>query len=129
MRVLIVESSDSIRRMIEALVAARGYEVRSAGSGARGMEEALAFGPDVVLLDMELAGPFDGLDVCRKLGEEARTRGVPIVILSAKNDEEVKQRALDAGAAAFYEKPFSPLALLKEVEALGRRSETLRRPT
>lgn len=122
MRVLIVEDSDSIVRMIEALVAARGFEVRSAASGAKGIEEALSWQPDIVLLDINLPGSFDGVAVCQKLRAESATHDTPIIIISAVNDDEVKRRVYDAGATAFFEKPFSPLALLKEIESLMRRS-------
>jgi DNA-binding response OmpR family regulator len=123
MRVLIVEDSDSICRMIEALVSARGFDVKSASSGARGLEEAFAWAPHVILLDINLPGSFDGLQVCTKLRAEASTKNTPIVIISAMNDDEVKRQAIACGANAFYEKPFSPLALLKEIEALARKSE------
>ncbi|MBS2019871.1 MAG: response regulator [Deltaproteobacteria bacterium] len=126
MRVLIVEDSDAICRMIEALVAARGYEVRSASNGARGIEEALAWKPHVMLLDINLPGSFDGLDVCAKLRDDAQAKDIPIIIISALNDDEVKRRAMAAGATAYYEKPFSPLALLKEIEGLARRSEVMK---
>ncbi|MBX3191172.1 MAG: response regulator [Labilithrix sp.] len=126
MRVLIVEDSDSICRMIQALVAARGFEVRSAGSGARGLEEAFSWKPHIVLLDINLPGSYDGLEVCAKLRSEAHTKDTPVIIISAMNDDEVKRRAADVGANAFYEKPFSPLALLKEIEALAKRSEAIK---
>ena len=126
MRVLIVEDSDAICRMIEALVSARGYEVRSASTGAKGLEEAFAWKPHVMLLDINLPGSFDGLDVCAKLREDAQTKDLPIIIISALNDDEVKRRAITAGANAYYEKPISPLALLKEIEGLARRSEVLK---
>jgi DNA-binding response OmpR family regulator len=122
MRVLIVEDSDSIVRMIQALVAARGYEVRSAASGARGIEEALAWRPHVILLDINLPGAFDGLQVCEKLRADKDLRDTPVIIITAMSDEDVKRRAHEAGATAFFEKPFSPLALLKEIESLQRRS-------
>jgi DNA-binding response OmpR family regulator len=123
MRVLIVEDSDSICRMIEALVAARGFEVRSASTGARGLEEAFVWKPHVILLDINLPGRYDGLQVCAKLRSEAATNDTPIIIISAMNDDEVKRKAIASGANVFYEKPFSPLALLKEIEALARKSE------
>lgn len=123
MRVLIVEDSDSICRMIEALVAARGFDVKSAGSGARGLEEAFAWQPHVILLDINLPGTYDGLEVCAKLRADVITKATPVIIISAMNDDEVKRRAATCGATAFYEKPFSPLALLKEVEALAKKSE------
>jgi DNA-binding response OmpR family regulator len=121
-RVLIIEDSDSIVRMIEALVSARGFEVRSAGSGARGLEEAFAWKPSVILLDINLPGSYDGIQVCEKLRADKDLREVPVIIISAMNDEEIKRRAHDAGATAYFEKPFSPLALLKEIESLQRRS-------
>lgn len=122
MRVLIIEDSDSIVRMVEALVSARGFDVRSAPSGARGLEEAFTWKPHVILLDIHLPGTYDGLQVCEKLQADAETRDIPVVIITATSDDEVKRRAYELGATAFYEKPFSPLALLKEIEALHRRS-------
>ena len=121
MRVLIIEDSDAIVRMIEALMTARGFDVRSASSGARGLSEAFAWKPDVILLDLHLPGAYDGLQVCEKLRADAQTKDTPVIIVSAMNDEETKRRAHEVGATAFYEKPFSPLALLKEIEALQRR--------
>ncbi|MCA9591117.1 MAG: response regulator [Myxococcales bacterium] len=122
MRVLIVEDSDSICRMMEALISARGYSVRSASNGARGIEEALSFKPHVVLLDINLPGSYDGIQVCEKLRADDTTRDVPIIMVSAMTDEEIKRRASDAGATAYYEKPFSPLSLLKEIERLAKAS-------
>jgi DNA-binding response OmpR family regulator len=122
MRVLIVEDSDSIVRMIEALIKARGFDVRSAGSGAKGVEEALAWKPHVVLLDINLPGAIDGIEVCRRLRAEKDSAEIPIIFISAMTDEEVKRRAHEAGASAYFEKPFSPLALLKEIESFQRKS-------
>jgi DNA-binding response OmpR family regulator len=122
MRVLIVEDSDSICRMIEALLSARGHEVKSVSSGARGIEEVLSWKPTAMCLDINLPGAYDGIQVCAKLRADAATKDLPIIIISATNDEEVKRRVMEAGATAFYEKPFSPLALLKELESITRRS-------
>jgi len=122
MRVLIVEDSDSIVRMIQALMTARGFDVRSTSSGARGLEEAFAWKPHAILLDINLPGAYDGIQVCAKVREHAEIKDTPIIIISAMTDDEVKRRAHEAGATAYYEKPFSPLALLKEIETLQRRS-------
>ncbi|MGA7118880.1 MAG: response regulator [Polyangiaceae bacterium] len=116
MRILVIEDSDSIRHMIEALVRARGHEVEAVSSGAKGVDSALTRPPDAILLDLHLPGSFDGFDVCRRLRQEGPTRAVPIIIISALADDASKQRALDAGATAYYTKPFSPTALLKEIE-------------
>lgn len=122
MRVLIVEDSDSIVRMIQALMSGRGHEVRSASTGARGLEEAFAWKPHVVLLDINLPGTYDGLEVCEKIRAEKALEETPVIIISAMSDDEVKRRAYAVGATAYYEKPFSPTALLKEIETLERRS-------
>jgi DNA-binding response OmpR family regulator len=122
MRVLIVEDSDSIVRMIEALVAPRGYEVRSAASAARGLDEAIAWKPSVILADINLPGSFDGLELLTKLRAATATKDIPVIMISALNDDELKRKAHEAGATAFFDKPFSPLALLKEIESLYRRS-------
>ncbi len=116
MRILVIEDSDSIRHMIEALVRARGHEVEAVSSGAKGIDSALTQPPDAILLDLHLPGTFDGFEVCRRLRKEGPTRAVPIIVISALADDTSKQRALDAGATAYYTKPFSPTALLKEIE-------------
>jgi DNA-binding response OmpR family regulator len=120
MRILIVEDSDSIRHMIETLVAARGHHVEAVPNGAKGIDAALAHPPDAILLDLHLPGSFDGFDVCRKLRAAQGTRLVPIIVISALTDDASKRQAADVGATAYYTKPFSPTALLKELEALGR---------
>jgi CheY-like chemotaxis protein len=118
MRILVVEDQDSIRRMIEALVQARGYEVTAVSSGAKAIDVALTDPPDMVLLDLNLPGQYDGFDVCQRLRSDAVTRHVPVVIISAMDDDESRARASAAGATAYYTKPFSPIALLKEIDRL-----------
>jgi DNA-binding response OmpR family regulator len=116
MRILVIEDSDSIRRLIEVLMRARGHEVEAVSSGPKGVDSALIRTPDAILLDLHLPGGFDGHEVCRRLRHAEATRSVPIIVISAITDEAEKQRALEAGATAYYTKPFSPTALLKELE-------------
>lgn len=120
MRILIVEDADSIRRMIEALVTGRGHEVVAVPNGARGLEAAGAQTPDLILLDLNLPGSIDGYEVCARLRADDKTKLVPILIISAMDDARSKERALGAGATAYYTKPFSPTALLKEIESLRK---------
>ena len=122
MRLLIVEDSDSIVKMIEALVEPRGYEVRSAASGPRGLDEAVTWKPNVILADINIPGSFDGLELLAKLRAAPETKEIPVIMISAQNDDELKRRAHESGATAFFDKPFSPTALLKEIESLHRRS-------
>ncbi len=118
MRILVVEDQDSIRRMIEALVQARGYQVTAVSSGAKAIDVALTDAPDMVLLDLNLPGQYDGFEVCQRLRSDPATRAVPVVIISAMDDDESRSRATAAGATAYYTKPFSPIALLKEIDRL-----------
>jgi len=120
MRILIVEDADAIRRMIEALVAGRGHEVVAVPNGARGLEAAHEKVPDVILCDLNLPGAFDGFEVCSRLRKDPATKNVPILIISAMDDARSKERAIAAGATAYYTKPFSPTALLKEIESLRK---------
>lgn len=115
MRILVVEDQDSIRTMIEALVRARGHEVVAVSSGAKALEVALTQQLDLVLLDLMMPGQYDGIQVCERLRHEPKTRSLPIVMVSAVADEASRDRALAAGATAYYTKPFSPMALLKEL--------------
>ena len=104
--------------MIEALVQARGYQVTAVSSGAKAIDVAMTDAPDIVLLDLNLPGQYDGFDVCQKLRADPSTRTVPVVVISAMDDDESRARATAAGATAYYTKPFSPIALLKEIDRL-----------
>lgn len=123
MRILIVEDQDSIRRMIEALVEARGYEVTAVPSGTKAIDVAMTDAPDIVLLDLMLPGQYDGFEVCRRLRSDPATKSVPVVIISALDDDESRSRATEAGATAYYTKPFSPIALLKEIDRIKAQLE------
>jgi DNA-binding response OmpR family regulator len=125
MRILIIEDSDSIRRMLEALLSARGDEVVAVASASQGLDQASQLAPDIVILDLNLPGAYDGLEVCDRLRASPATRETPIVVVTARTDEESRSRALGAGVSAYYSKPFSPTALLKEIDALKRRSSKM----
>jgi DNA-binding response OmpR family regulator len=120
MQILVVEDQDSIRRLIEALVSARGHKVIPAATGAKALEAAFQTPPDLVLLDLHLPGQYDGFAVCERLRANAATKSIPVIIISARDDAAARVRATEVGATAFYGKPFSPTALLKEIEKLGR---------
>jgi CheY-like chemotaxis protein len=119
MRILVCEDQDSIRRMIEALVEARGHEVTAVASGAKAIDVATTHPPDIVLLDLMLPGQYDGFDVCRRLRSDPSTRDIPVVVISALDDSASRNKAHEAGATAYYTKPFSPIALLKELDRLS----------
>jgi CheY-like chemotaxis protein len=65
-----------------------------------------------------LPGQYDGFEVCRRLRGDPSTSKVPVVVISALDDDNSRARATQAGATAYYTKPFSPIALLKEIDRL-----------
>lgn len=118
MRILVLEDEDSIRRMISALVQARGFEVVGVANGVKAVDEALTRPPDVAILDLMVPGAFDGFEVCRRLRQNGTTARIPIIIISALDDEGSRKKATEAGATTYFVKPFSAIALLKELEAV-----------
>lgn len=123
MEILVVEDTESIAHMIEALVRARGHSVTAVGSGPKALEALAAKAFDVIMLDINLPGGLDGFAICERIRADDRTREVPVLFISALADDEHKTRAFSVGATAFYAKPFSPLSLLKEIEALKNRAK------
>ena len=121
MRILVLEDEDSIRRMISALVQARGFEVIGVGTGVKALDEASKVVPDVAILDLMVPGAFDGFEVCRRLRSNGPTAKNPIIVISALDDPTSREKAMQAGATTYFVKPFSAIALLKELEAMKAR--------
>ena len=117
-RILCVDDEPNLRRTLAANLRARGYEVDVAETGERALEVSRQSVPDVVLLDLGLPG-ISGLDVIRSL---RHWTNVPIVVLSARDDETDKIAALDAGADDYVSKPFGMGELLARLRAALRRS-------
>lgn len=120
MQILVIEDSDSIASMLQTLVEARGHSVRTVATGAQGVDVVRAEPPDVVLLDWALTGTVTGEETCRRIRDTGAS--APPVVALGVADEDEKARARGAGVHAYYTKPWSPLALLKEIEALRTRS-------
>lgn len=120
MRILVCEDQDAIRHMIQTLVSASGHEVVGVALGAQAVELALAESFDVLLLDLMLPGALDGFAVCARIRVEKTVDQLAIFVISAMDDPESRRRVLASGATAFYAKPFRPLELLENINALGR---------
>ncbi len=118
-KVLVVDDEQPIRRALELTLARAGYDVKTAATASDALVAAALAPPDLVLLDLVLPDG-DGVGVCREL--RAWT-SVPILLLSAVDDEREKVRALDAGADDYITKPFGVDELLARIRALLRRAE------
>jgi DNA-binding response OmpR family regulator len=116
-RVLVVEDDDDIAQALQRSLRMEGYEVRIAGDGAAGLEQAGAFAPDLVILDLGLP-KLDGIDVARSLRAQD---DIPILMLTARDALESRVEGLDAGADDYLVKPFERQELLARMRALLRR--------
>ena len=116
-RVLVVEDDDEIAQALARSLRMEGYEVRLAPDGEAALEHAVAFVPDLVVLDLGLP-KLDGLEVARRLRAEDDT---PILMLTARDALESRVEGLDAGADDYLVKPFERQELLARLRALLRR--------
>jgi DNA-binding response OmpR family regulator len=116
-RVLVVEDDDAIAQVLQRSLRMEGYEVRVADDGVEALDEAHAFLPDLVILDLGLPR-LDGIDVAKKLRE---TDDVPILVLTARDAVEARVEGLDSGADDYLVKPFERQELLARLRALLRR--------
>jgi two-component system, cell cycle response regulator len=117
--VLIVEDSRSSAMLLSQLLRKEGYEPRVAETLARALPLAVEGWADIVLLDRELPDG-DGLELCRQLKADARTRHLPVAFITSRQDESSVALALNSGALDYVSKPFRPLELLARVGVLAR---------
>lgn len=121
-RILIVEDERKIARFLELELTHEGYEVETAGDGRTGLEKALSWKPDLMILDLMLP-ELSGIEVCRRLRHES---DLPIIMLTAKDDVSDKVMGLDMGADDYMTKPFAIEELLARIRVglKKRRVET-----
>lgn len=120
-RILVVEDEALIADAIAARLRSEGHDVTVAGDGPTGVAFAQRFEPDLVILDLMLPG-IDGLEVCRQIQRE---RHVPVMMLTARDDETDLVIGLAVGADDYLTKPFSMRELVARVQALLRRVDAL----
>jgi two-component system response regulator MprA len=116
--VLVVEDDDAIAQVLQRSLRLEGYEVKVAADGVIALEEAHAFLPDLVILDLGLPR-LDGIEVAKRLRE---SDDVPILVLTARDAVEARVEGLDAGADDYLVKPFALEELFARVRALLRRT-------
>jgi CheY-like chemotaxis protein len=118
--VLLVEDEDQLRRVMKDLLERDGYTVAEARDGVQALDQVDRFAPDVVILDLNLPG-LDGYGVLTQLRSRPATRSIPVMVLTAKGDEDNEVRVFELGADDFITKPFRARALSARLEAvLGR---------
>jgi two-component system phosphate regulon response regulator PhoB len=121
-KILVVEDEDDILELITYNLAKEGYQVTGAPTGEDTLKRVRSDLPDLVVLDLMLPG-VDGLEVCKLLKNDPKTRHVPIVMLTAKGEEADIVTGLELGADDYIAKPFSPRVLIARVRAVLRRGK------
>jgi DNA-binding response OmpR family regulator len=117
---LVVEDDPDIVELLRYNLEREGYRVLVATDGERGLGDAGRHQPDLVLLDLMLPG-LDGLEVLKRMRGQEGTRGIPVLVLTAKSEETDVVLGLEMGADDYLTKPFSPRELVARVRALLRR--------
>ncbi len=116
-RVLVVEDEESYSDALSYMLRKEGFEVAVAATGDGGLEEFERNGADIVLLDLMLPG-LPGTEVCRRIRQ---TSNVPVIMVSAKDDEVDKVVGLELGADDYVTKPYAPRELVARIRAVLRR--------
>jgi type II secretory ATPase GspE/PulE/Tfp pilus assembly ATPase PilB-like protein/CheY-like chemotaxis protein len=118
--VLLVDDEDTLRRVMRDLLVRDGYEVVEARTGVEALDQTDRHAPDVIVLDLNLPG-MDGYSVLSELRSRAATRDIPVIVLTAKGDEDNEVRVFELGADDFLTKPFRAKALSKRLEVVLER--------
>jgi two-component system phosphate regulon response regulator PhoB len=120
-RILVVDDEPDILSVIVYHLSRKGYRVSTAVNGPSAIEAATADPPDLVILDLMLPGT-NGFEVLRQLRSNDRTEGIPVILLTARREDEEKVRGFEIGADDYITKPFNARELVLRVQAVLRRA-------
>ncbi|MBI3270834.1 MAG: response regulator [Planctomycetes bacterium] len=119
-RILVAEDYSADAELLKECLTGGGYEVHMAATGAEALEVAFCQGADIILLEVALPGGLSGFDVCRKLKEDERTKDIPVLLITALDSDEDKERGIQDGADDFLNKPINIFEVLTRVKSLLR---------
>lgn len=120
-KILIVDDESAIREMVGFALRRSGFEVLEAAEAQEAQTVATDQLPDLILLDWMMPG-VSGIDLARRLRREELTRDIPIIMLTARSEEDERIRGLEVGADDYVTKPFSPRELVARINAVMRRA-------
>lgn len=106
-KVLIVDDSSNIRKLVGVILRKDGYEFDEAISGTEALAKIALYRPDIVILDLVIPG-IDGYGVCESIKSNEETRGTKVLVLTSESSREARDKAYEAGADQFMTKPFEP---------------------
>jgi len=122
-KILIIEDEAAIRDMLKFTLFAAEYQVTEASNAEQGWAMLLEEQPDLILLDWMLPG-VSGVTLAQRIRQNEKTRTVPIIMLTARGEEDDQVKGFEAGADDYVVKPFSPRALMARIKALLRRQDS-----
>ncbi len=126
-QILVVEDEEDILELIQYNLAREGYKVACVETGEQGLQTAKNENPQLIVLDLMLPG-IDGLEVCRNLKSNSKTRHIPIIMVTAKGEESDVVAGLELGADDYITKPFSPRVFISRIKAVLRRQKDPKAP-
>ena len=116
-KILIVDDDITITELMKVLVTMEGHQPTTVNDSTKAMEVANSVNPDLITLDLMMPG-LTGFELCELLHNDPKFEKIPIVIVSAKDDSESKEKALKAGATAYVTKPFASDDLMGKIKDL-----------
>lgn len=124
LRILLIEDDPDIQKMVQlSLKYQGGHQVSVASGGKEGLEKAGAEKPELILLDVMMP-EMDGYETCRRLKATPETQAIPVIFLSARAQQTEIQKGKDLGAIGYLVKPFDPMNLSNQLEALVRNARS-----
>ncbi len=114
-RILIADDEEDIKTVMSMVLESEGYEILTAYDGLDALDKAQNELPDLILLDIMMP-MFDGIEVCKKLKSDWKTKDIPIIMVSAAAEDVSMKKAKEAGADDYIIKPFEPEVLLQKVK-------------
>ena len=118
-RILVVDDDPVILRLIEVNLDLEGFEVETADRGEDAITRARDSSPDLIILDLMMP-EMSGWEIAERLQEDAKTKGIPIVFLSARTQDEDRRRGEELGVAGYVTKPFDPADLVSTIRKLTK---------
>ncbi len=115
--ILVVDDNPDLRAYVSSVLQRKGYQVSTAEQGAAGLESATAHRPDIIITDLMMPG-VNGLEMIERIRKNPDIQGTPIILLTAKVDDETRLEGMEQGADAYLSKPFNDRELLAEVRNL-----------
>lgn len=116
-KVLVVDDEPFMIRLIEIVLERDGYSMVKAANGSEAVEVARREGPELIIMD-GMMPEMDGLTALRLLKQDALTRDIPVILLTANPNRFSREEAVSSGATVFLTKPFSPTQLLSEIRRI-----------